>query len=308
METIRVTNFLAKKERGEKLVLLTAYDYPTAFYVDAAGVDAILVGDTLGMVVLGQATTLPVTMEQMLDRTAAVARAAKRALVIGDMPFLSYQVNDDEAVRNAGRFLKEAGAHAVKLEGGHRVAPLVRRLTEAGIPVMGHLGLTPQSVHQFGGFRLQGRGRGEAEQILADAIELEAAGAFALVLELVPAELAAAITKRLRIPTIGIGAGPACDGEIQVFHDLLGLFESLKPRHAKRYAEVGQTIQRAVAQYVVDVRAGDFPTDENCFHVPELETCADGAERHRRGPARRFPRRAAGQRLPRPRRHEGRLS
>jgi len=270
MKPIRITDFAAKKQRGEKLVLITAYDYPTAFYVDAAGVDAILVGDTLGMVVLGHETTLPVTMEQMLDRTAAVARAAKGALVIADMPFLSYQVNDDEAVRNAGRFLKEAGARAVKLEGGHRIAPLVRRLTEIGIPVMGHLGMTPQSVHQFGGFRLQGRERAESEQILADALELEAAGAFALVLELVPAELAATITNSLRIPTIGIGAGPACDGEIQVFHDMLGLFEWLKPRHAKRYAEVGKLIQRAVAQYVAEVRAGDFPTDENCFHVPEL--------------------------------------
>jgi len=270
MKSIRITDFTAKKQRGEKLVLITAYDYPTAFYVDAAGVDGILVGDTLGMVVLGHETTLPVTMEQMLDRTAAVARAAKGALVIADMPFLSYQVNDDEAVRNAGRFLKEAGARAVKLEGGHRMAPLVRRLTEIGIPVMGHLGMTPQSVHQFGGFRLQGRERAESEQILADALELEAAGAFALVLELVPAELAATITNSLHIPTIGIGAGPACDGEIQVFHDMLGLFEWLKPRHAKRYAEVGKLIQRAVAQYVAEVRAGDFPTDENCFHVPEL--------------------------------------
>jgi 3-methyl-2-oxobutanoate hydroxymethyltransferase len=270
MKPIRATDFAVKKQRGEKLALITAYDYPSAFYVDAAGVDAILVGDTLGMVVLGHETTLPVTMEQMLDRTAAVARAAKGALVIADMPFLSYQVNDDEAVRNAGRFLKEAGARAVKLEGGHRIGPLVRRLTEIGIPVMGHLGMTPQSVHQFGGFRLQGRDRTESEQILADALELEAAGAFALVLELVPAELAATITNSLRIPTIGIGAGPACDGEIQVFHDMLGLFEWLKPRHAKRYAEVGKLIQRAVAQYVEEVRTGDFPTDDNCFHVPEL--------------------------------------
>jgi 3-methyl-2-oxobutanoate hydroxymethyltransferase len=269
-ERITVADFIAKKQRGEKLALLTAYDYPTAFYVDEAGVDAILVGDTLGMVVLGLETTLPVTMEQMLDRTAAVARAAKRALVIADMPFLSYQVNEDEAVRNAGRFLKEAGAHAVKLEGGHRVASLVRRLTEAGIPVMGHLGMTPQSVHQFGGFRLQGREREDAERLLADAEELQAAGAFSIVLELVPAELAAAITRRLAIPTIGIGAGSDCDGEVQVFHDILGLFEWLKPRHTRRYAELGEVIQRAVAQYVADVRGGAFPTDEHSFHVPEL--------------------------------------
>ncbi len=270
MERVRVTDFPAKKQRGEKLALLTAYDYPTAFYVDAAGVDGILVGDTLGMVVLGEETTLTVTMEQMLDRTAAVSRAAKRALVIVDMPFLSYQVNDDEAVRNAGRFLKEAGAQAVKLEGGHRIAALVRRLTETGIPVMGHLGMTPQSVHQFGGFRLQGRERAAAEQLLADAVELEAAGAFSIVLELVPAELAAAITQALTIPTIGIGAGPACDGEVQVFHDILGLFEWLKPRHTKRYAELGKLIEQAVAQYVAEVRAGEFPAEENSFHVPEL--------------------------------------
>jgi 3-methyl-2-oxobutanoate hydroxymethyltransferase len=270
VERTRITDYVARKQRGEKLVLLTAYDYPTAFFVDEAGVDGILVGDTLGMVVLGQETTLSVTMEQMLDRTAAVARATRRALVIADMPFLSYQVNDDEAVRNAGRFLKEAGAHAVKLEGGRRIAGLVRRLTDAGIPVMGHVGMTPQSVHQFGGFRLQGRAREDAERLLADARELEAAGAFSLVLELVPAELAAAISKELKIPTIGIGAGPDCDGEIQVFHDILGLFEWLKPRHTRRYAELGEVIRRAVGEYVADVRGGRFPTDENRFHVPEL--------------------------------------
>src|SRR5438270_12120363 len=230
MKPIRVTDFAAKKQRGEKLALITAYDYPSAFYVDAAGVDAILVGDTLGMVVLGHETTLPVTMEQMLDRTAAVSRAAKRALIIADMPFLSYQVNEDEAVRNAGRFLKEAGAHAVKLEGGHRIAALVRRLTEAGIPVMGHVGMTPQSVHQFGGFRLQGRAREDAERLLADARELQAAGAFSIVLELVPAELAAAITKALTIPTIGIGGGPDCVGALQDFHDIVSLFEWPKTR------------------------------------------------------------------------------
>jgi 3-methyl-2-oxobutanoate hydroxymethyltransferase len=271
MERVKVTDYVAKKQRGEKLALLTAYDYPSAFYVDAAGVDGILVGDTLGMVIQGLETTLPVTMEQMLDRTAAVVRAAKRSLVIADMPFLSYQVNDDEAVRNAGRFLKEAGAHAVKLEGGHRVAALIHRLTDAGIPVMGHLGMTPQSVHQFGGFRVQGKEREAARRMLAEAQELQAAGAFSIVLELVPAELATAITCRLEIPTIGIGAGPGCDGEVQVFHDILGLFEWLRPRHTKRYAELGDIIERAVGEYVADVRAGRFPTDENSFHAPELK-------------------------------------
>jgi 3-methyl-2-oxobutanoate hydroxymethyltransferase len=270
MERIRITDFIAKKQRGEKLALLTAYDYPTAFFVDEAGVDGILVGDTLGMVVQGQETTLPVTMEQMLDRTASVVRAAKRSLVIADMPFLSYQVNDDEAVRNAGRFLKEAGAHAVKLEGGSRVAGLVHRLTDIGIPVMGHLGMTPQSVHKFGGFRLQGKGRDDARRMLAEARELQEAGVFSVVLELVPTELAAIISQQLEIPTIGIGAGPGCDGEIQVFHDILGLFEWLKPRHTKRYAELGELIRRAVGEYVADVREGRFPTDKNSFHVPEL--------------------------------------
>jgi 3-methyl-2-oxobutanoate hydroxymethyltransferase len=266
-----VTDFIEKKRRGEKLALLTAYDYPTAFFVDEAGVDAILVGDTLGMVVLGYETTLPVTMEQMLDRTAAVARATRRALVIADMPFLSFQVNEDEAVRNAGRFLKEAGAHAVKLEGGHRVVGLIRRLTDAGIPVLGHLGMTPQSVHQYGGFRLQGRTREDARRMLDEAAELQEAGVFAMVLELVPAELAAAITRAVAVPTIGIGAGPGCDGEVQVFHDILGLFEWLKPRHTRRYADLGRLIREAVGQYVSDVRNGDFPTHENSFHVPELK-------------------------------------
>jgi 3-methyl-2-oxobutanoate hydroxymethyltransferase len=270
MIQLKITDFPAKKQRGEKLALVTAYDYPTAMFVDEAGVDGILVGDSLGMVVFGLANTLPVTMEQMLDAVTAVTRAAKRALVIADMPFLSYQVNEDEAVRNAGRFLKEAGAHAIKLEGGHRVAALVHRLTGAGIPVMGHLGMTPQSARQFGGFRLQGRTREDAERMVQEAIELQAAGAFAVVLELVPAEVAAAITKALVIPTIGIAAGPACDGEVQILHDILGLCTWRQPRHTKRYADLGEIIRRAVAQYAAEVRAGDFPADENSFHAPEL--------------------------------------
>jgi 3-methyl-2-oxobutanoate hydroxymethyltransferase len=271
MDRVNITDFRLKKQRGEKLALVTAYDYPTALLVDEAGVDGILVGDSMGMVVLGLETTLPVTMEQMLTCASAVTRAAKRALVIADLPFLSYQVNEDEAVRNAGRFLKEANVRAVKLEGGHRVAGLVRRLTETGIPVMGHLGMTPQSARQFGGFRLQGRAREDAEQLLEEAGELQAAGAFSLVLELVPAELAAAISQKLTIPTIGIAAGPACDGEVQILHDILGLSVSRTLRHTKRYADLSDVIRGAVGQYVAEVRAGQFPGEENSVHVPELQ-------------------------------------
>jgi 3-methyl-2-oxobutanoate hydroxymethyltransferase len=263
---VTVRDFVRKKEQGERLVLLTAYDYPTALYVDAAGVDGILVGDTLGMVVLGYESTLPVTMEEMLHHTRAVTRAAKRSLVIADLPFLSYQASEDEAVRNAGRMLKEGGAHAVKIEGGRRVAGLVHRLVEAGIPVMGHLGMTPQSVRAFGGFRVQGKGKVAGRRLLEDARLLEEAGAFAIVLELIPSELAGAITGAVHIPTIGIGAGPGCDGEVQVFHDLLGLFEWFVPRHTKRYAQLGSIIQSAVARYVDEVRRGLFPTEENAFH------------------------------------------
>jgi 3-methyl-2-oxobutanoate hydroxymethyltransferase len=266
---VTIRDFLRKKERGERLVLLTAYDYPTAYYVDAAGVDGILVGDTLGMVVLGYETTLPVTMEEMLHHTRAVARAAKRSLIIADLPFLSYQASEDEAVRNAGRMLKEGGAQAVKIEGGRRVAGLVHRLVEAGIPVMGHLGMTPQSVNAFGGFRVQGKGKLASRRLLDDARLLEDSGAFALVLELIPSELSEAITDAVRIPTIGIGAGPGCDGEVQVFHDLLGLFEWFVPRHTKRYAQLGPIIQGAVARYVDEVRRGLFPTEANAFHDAE---------------------------------------
>jgi 3-methyl-2-oxobutanoate hydroxymethyltransferase len=268
---VTAPDLIEKKARGERIVVVTAYDYPTALYADQAGVDAILVGDTLGMVVLGYPTTLPVTMEEMLHHVRAVGRAQPKALVIADMPFLSYQVSADEAVRNAGRLLKEGGAAAVKLEGGAAVAPVVARLVAAGIPVMGHLGMTPQSVHELGGFRVQARHPEAARQLLQDARELEAAGAFGIVLELVPAEVAQAVTEALRIPTIGIGAGARCDGEVQVFHDLLGLFEWFVPRHTKRYAEIGKTIRDALAQYAEEVRSGAFPAEENTFHQPDLE-------------------------------------
>jgi 3-methyl-2-oxobutanoate hydroxymethyltransferase len=268
-----IRGFLRKKERGERLALLTAYDYPSALYVDAAGVDGILIGDSLGMVVQGNETTLPVTIEEILYHTRCVARATKHALVIADMPFMSYQASDEDGLRNAGRLVKEGGAQAVKVEGGRRVAGLVRRLTETGIPVMGHLGMTPQSVHAFGGFRVQGKGKAAAQQLLDDALLLEEAGAFAVILELIPSELAQAITRAIQIPTIGIGAGPGCDGEVQVFHDILGLYEGRMPRHTKRYAQVGAIIQAAVGRYVEEVREGAFPADENAFHdTGPLET------------------------------------
>ncbi len=265
-----MTDLLEAKRQGRRVVMLTAYDYAMARLADAAGVDAILVGDSLGMVMLGHPTTLPVTMDVMVHHTRAVARAGTRALVIADMPFLSYQVSEDEAVRNAGRLVQEGGAAAVKVEGGGRVAALVERLTAAGIPVMGHLGMTPQSVHGFGGFRLQAKDAAAARKLLDDARTLEAAGAFALVLEVIPAEVAAAVSRELQIPTIGIGAGAGCDGQVQVLHDVLGLLGDFKPRHARRYLDGGQLITEALARYAEEVRGGAFPADENSFRRPDL--------------------------------------
>ncbi len=266
---ITVSAFKAMKRRGEPIVMLTAYDYPSARLVDGAGATAILVGDTLGMVVLGYDTTVPVTMEEMLHHVKAVTRGAERALVVADMPFMSYQTGPEDALRNAGRFLKEAGAQAVKLEGGVTVAETVRRLVDAGIPVMGHIGLTPQSLHQFGGYKVQGKTPQAAVRLMNDALALEQAGAFAIVLELMPAPLARLITRRLRVPTIGIGAGPDCDGQIQVFHDLLGLFEGFVPKHTRRYAQVGETIRSALTAYASDVRERRFPTEEQSFSMDE---------------------------------------
>jgi len=247
--------------RGEKIAVLTAYDYPSARLVDGAGVPVILVGDSLGNVILGYEGTIPVTMDEMIHHIAAVVRGSSKALIVGDMPFMSYQALDSEAIRNAGRFLKEAGCQAVKLEGGRTVAPLVRKLVGYGIPVMGHIGLTPQSVNQLGGYRVQGRTSEAARELIEDALTIEEAGAFSIVLELVPAQVARAISERLEIPTIGIGAGPYCDGQVQVFHDLLGLDPDFHPRHARRYAELGEMIQTAVRSYVADVQAASFPTD-----------------------------------------------
>ena len=267
---VTTTALSAMKAAGEPIVVITAYDASGARLVEAAGVDVILVGDSLGMTVLGHGSTLPVTMDDMLRHTAAVSRASHDALVVADMPFMSYQTSYEEALRNAGRFLAEAGAHAVKLEGGAAVAELVAVLTDAGIPVMGHVGLTPQSVNVFGGYKLQGKDADSAMRLVDDCLALEAAGAFAVVLELVPAELAALISEELTIPTIGIGAGGGCDGQVQVFHDILGLGD-FTPKHAKRYAEVGTAITRAVAAYVADVRSGAFPAEAQTSHLdPEV--------------------------------------
>lgn len=263
---VTTTALAAMKAAEERIVMVTAYDAPSVRLVEAAGVDVILVGDSLGMTVLGYTSTLPVTMEDMLRHTAAVARASTSALLVADMPFMSYQASHEEALRNAGRFLAEAGAHAIKLEGGQSVAELVGLLTDAGIPVMGHVGLTPQSVNVFGGYKLQGRDADSALRLVDDCLALEAAGAFAIVLELVPAELAALVSEELTIPAIGIGAGAGCDGQVQVFHDLLGLGD-FTPRHAKRYAEVGAAITKAVAAYASDVRAEAFPTEAHMSHL-----------------------------------------
>ncbi len=264
--TPRVTTSSLRRMKGkEKVVVLTAYDYPMARLLDESGVDVLLVGDSLGMAVLGYDSTIPVTMEDMLHHTRAVVRGTKRAMVVADMPFLSFQVSVEEALRNAGRLLKEGGAQAVKLEGGRRVAPTVARLVEAGIPVMGHLGLTPQSVNQIGGYRVQGRTEAEAAALLEDARALAQAGVFAIVLEMVPRQVAELVTAELSALTIGIGAGAWCDGQVLVVHDLLGLYQGRVPRFVKRYADLGLEVRAAVAEYAREVRAGDFPGPEHSF-------------------------------------------
>ena len=257
----------AMRDRGEPIVAITAYDYTTAQIVDAAGVDLILVGDSLGMVVLGYDSTLPVTMDEMIHHTKAVVRGARRALVVGDMPFMSYHVSVEEAVRNAGRFMKEAGCKAVKLEGGQ--APqlaCIRAITQAGVPVVAHLGFTPQAVHAIG-MKVQAKSEAAIAALLAEAVAVEEAGAVALVLELIPAEVAALVTERVNIPTIGIGAGAGCSGQIQVVHDLLGLFTDFLPKHAKRYAELSAAMGAAIGAYGADVREGRFPEAAHSAHV-----------------------------------------
>jgi 3-methyl-2-oxobutanoate hydroxymethyltransferase len=263
---VTTSTFRARKAAAQRIVVLTAYDVSSARLVDEAGVDAILVGDSLGMTVLGHPSTLQVTMADMLSATAAVARGTSHALVIADMPFMSYQASSEDAMRNAAAFLA-AGAAAVKLEGGAHMAGTVRRLVDAGIPVMGHLGLTPQSVNQLGGYRLQGKDAAAATALLDDCLALQDAGAFAIVLECIPAELAALASAELAIPTIGIGAGAGCDGEVQVYHDLLGMGGDFTPRHAKRYAELGAAVTAAVAAYADDVRRRAFPGEEQTAHL-----------------------------------------
>ncbi|HWR98157.1 MAG TPA: 3-methyl-2-oxobutanoate hydroxymethyltransferase [Candidatus Methanoperedens sp.] len=262
---VTVATLRAKHAAAERIVMVTAADFSLARIVDDAGVDVVLVGDSLGQVALGYDSTLPVTMEEMLVFTRAVARGARRALVVGDMPFLSYQVSAEEARRNAGRFLKEGGAAAVKLEGGAEVAATVASIVAMGVPVMGHVGLTPQSVHAMGGYRVQGRDEEQARAILEGARALEQAGAFAVVLEGVPRALAARVSAALGIPTIGIGAGPGCGGQVLVLHDLLGLWAGHRPKFAKRYAACGEEAGRAVRQFCADVRGGLFPDEEHSF-------------------------------------------
>jgi 3-methyl-2-oxobutanoate hydroxymethyltransferase len=256
---------VALKRKAEPITVVTAYDYPTARYADQAGVEVLLVGDSVGTVMLGYESTLPVTMEDMLHHVRAVARAKPTALVVGDMPFMSYQVSTEQAVANAGRLVQEGGADAIKLEGGARVAEAVQRIVEAGIPVMGHLGLTPQSVLAFGGYKVQARGEADQERLLADAKTLERAGCFALVLEGIPARLGATVTRELTIPTIGIGAGVQCDGQVLVTHDLLGLFHGHQPKFVRRYAELGAATRDAFARYVADVKARRFPADAESY-------------------------------------------
>lgn len=262
---------LEMKRRGERIVMVTAYDASAGRLADAAGVDLILVGDTAGMVLHGHASTIPVTMEEMLHMTRWVTRGARRPLVVGDLPFGSYQVSDEDAVRNAIRFLKEGGADVVKLEGAGPMLPRVRAIVSAGIPVMGHLGLTPQSATMLGGFKAQGRTAERARRLLADALALEAAGCFAVVLEAVPAAVSTSITEALTIPTIGIGAGAACDGQVLVWHDLLGLYEGPSPRFVKQYAALGDETRRALESFVAEVRSGAFPEDRHTYSMPEEE-------------------------------------
>jgi len=267
-ELLQRKSTAADSTNKKKITCLTAYDYPTARLMDEAGVDVVLVGDSVAMVVLGYESTLPLTMEESLHHTKAVRRGVQRALVVADMPFGTYQGDVNEALKNAVRFVKEAGAEAVKVEGGERRLEVIARLTEAEIPVMGHVGLTPQSVNAMGGYRVQGKTAGGAEQLLRDARAVEAAGAFAIVLEGIPRELAAEITKSVRIPTIGIGAGPDCDGQILVLHDLLGLTFQEPPKFARRYANIGEVISQAVREYCEDVQGGAFPSDAESYHAP----------------------------------------
>ena len=280
-QKVTVPDILKRKRDAKKIAMLTAYDYPFARILDEAGIDVLLVGDTLGMVVQGLDTTLPVTVDEIIYHLRMVARARTRALVVGDLPFLSYQVSTEEALRNAGRMMKEGGAEAVKLEGGVHVAETIAAMTAVDIPVMGHVGLTPQSVHRMGGHKVQGKKHGRMaggrERLLEDALAVEEAGAFAVVLEGIPLDLAAEITARLAIPTIGIGAGVHCDGQVLVMHDLLGLFDKFAPKFSKRYVNLKDVVAGAVRQYVAEVQGGEFPTDAHSFHSPKVVEAVERA-------------------------------
>ena len=264
-----ITKIRRKKEKGERFACITAYDVVSARLADEAGIPLILIGDSLGMVVLGYDSTIPVTLDDILHHTRAVARGSSSALLVADLPFMTYHKSPEQALENAGRCLQEGGAQAVKLEGGRTIAPTVKRLTEAGIPVMGHLGLTPQSIHQLGGFHAQGKDVGRARELFDDALALQDAGAFSVVLECVPTELSRLITERLSIPTVGIGAGPFCDAEIQVISDTLGWFSDFVPKHAKQFAKLAETAAAALRDYVEDVTAGAFPTEKESVSLPE---------------------------------------
>lgn len=267
MKKVTTATLSKMKEKGEKITALTAYDFQTASLLDEAGVELFLVGDSLGMVILGYENTIPVTMEDMIHHTQAVTRGVKRGLVVADLPFMSYQTDVKDALINAGRLMKEAGAHAVKLEGGEEVLPQIKAMVQAGIPVLGHLGLTPQSVHQLGGFKVQGKGEAQAERLKREAKALEAAGVFGIVLECIPAPLAKEVSDSLMIPTIGIGAGAECDGQILVTQDLLGMDNSFKPKFVRRYANLQEIIMKAVQEYISDVKEKNFPNAEESFGV-----------------------------------------
>ncbi|MBA7605198.1 3-methyl-2-oxobutanoate hydroxymethyltransferase [subsurface metagenome] len=266
---VTINQIKEMKQKGEKIAMLTAYDYTTAKIIDEVGIPLILVGDSLGMVVLGYETTIPVTTEEMLHHTKAVVRGAKRAMIIGDMPFMTYHTSVSDALKNAARFIQEGGAQAIKLEGGVTVAEKVQRIVECGIPVMGHIGLTPQSIHQFGGYKVQGKTPEAAAKMLKDARALEEAGAFAVLMETVPTPLAKLITDSISIPTIGIGAGIGCDGQVQIINDLLGSFTDFVPKHAKQYAKLADIMSSAITEYYNEVKAGSFPTDEHSFSMDE---------------------------------------
>jgi 3-methyl-2-oxobutanoate hydroxymethyltransferase len=273
MERKKITpvDIQAMKKQGKKITMLTAYDYPMALLEDRAGIDIILVGDSLAMTVLGHENTLPVTMDEMIHHTKAVVRGAKHCLIVGDMPFMSYNTSEREAILNAGRLMKEAGADAVKLEGGVSVKDTVRAIVKGGIPVMAHIGLTPQTISMLGGFKVQGKDAQAAQKIIDDALSLEEAGAFSVVMEAVPAPIAKMVTERLTIPTIGIGAGVYCDGQVLVVHDMLGLFDRFTPKFAKRYVNLSEQILKAFDAYMEEVVNGTFPTDQHSFHIDEKE-------------------------------------